>query len=126
MIDSGADIIIGHHPRRLKEVEVYNQGIIFYSLGVLAGGQGVSHQKETTVVSYSLMPCGTGVVRMIPLFSQGGTSHLPDGVLAAYRRWQIQNALTRRLDQWHIDYLGSVVFTVDHSHVLQGVSAHEL
>ena len=32
-IDAGADLIIGHHPHVIQEVENYNHGFIFYSLG---------------------------------------------------------------------------------------------
>ncbi|MFP4364025.1 MAG: CapA family protein [Spirochaetia bacterium] len=32
-IDAGADVIIGHHPHVLQGIELYNNGIIFYSLG---------------------------------------------------------------------------------------------
>lgn len=32
-IDAGADVIIGHHPHVLQGIELYKQGIIFYSLG---------------------------------------------------------------------------------------------
>lgn len=35
-IDSGADIIIGHHPHILKGIEVYRSKAIFYSLGNFA------------------------------------------------------------------------------------------
>lgn len=33
LIDSGADIIIGHHPHVLQGIEYYNKGIIYYSTG---------------------------------------------------------------------------------------------
>ncbi|MCA9360103.1 AmmeMemoRadiSam system protein B [Candidatus Kaiserbacteria bacterium] len=33
MVDAGADIVIGHHPHVIQSVEVYNDGIIAYSLG---------------------------------------------------------------------------------------------
>lgn len=33
LIDSGADIIIGHHPHVVQPVEIYNNRAIFYSLG---------------------------------------------------------------------------------------------
>lgn len=33
LIDSGADIIVGHHPHVLQGIEHYNDGIIFYSIG---------------------------------------------------------------------------------------------
>jgi len=33
MIDAGADLIIGHHPHVVQEVEIYKNKLIFYSLG---------------------------------------------------------------------------------------------
>ena len=33
LIDVGADAVIGHHPHVIQEVEEYNGGWIFYSLG---------------------------------------------------------------------------------------------
>lgn len=33
MIDNGADIILGHHPHVVEEIEKYKEKIIFYSLG---------------------------------------------------------------------------------------------
>lgn len=35
-VDSGADIVIGHHPHVLQGIERYKTGIIFYSLGNFA------------------------------------------------------------------------------------------
>jgi poly-gamma-glutamate capsule biosynthesis protein CapA/YwtB (metallophosphatase superfamily) len=33
MIDNGATIFIGHHPHVVQPIEVYNGGVIAYSLG---------------------------------------------------------------------------------------------
>lgn len=33
LIDSGVDVIIGHHPHVVQEIEEYNDSLIFYSLG---------------------------------------------------------------------------------------------
>lgn len=33
LCDSGADIILGHHPHVLQPIEAYNDSVIFYSLG---------------------------------------------------------------------------------------------
>lgn len=33
MIDEGADVVIGHHPHVLREIERYKHGVIAYSLG---------------------------------------------------------------------------------------------
>jgi len=45
LIDSGADLIIGHHPHVIQPVEQYNNGWIAYSLGNFIFDQGFS--KET-------------------------------------------------------------------------------
>ena len=45
MIDNGADIIIGHHPHVVQEMEIYNNKPIFYSLGNFVFDQYFS--KET-------------------------------------------------------------------------------
>jgi len=33
MVDNGADVVVGHHPHVLQELEAYNGGLILYSLG---------------------------------------------------------------------------------------------
>ncbi len=33
LIDSGFDLIVGHHPHVVQDIESYGQGLIFYSLG---------------------------------------------------------------------------------------------
>lgn len=45
LIDAGADIIVGHHPHVVQEIERYKKGIIFYSLGNFVFDQNFS--KET-------------------------------------------------------------------------------
>ena len=32
-IDSGADVIVGHHPHRIQGIEIYKGGVVLYSLG---------------------------------------------------------------------------------------------
>jgi len=44
-IDSGADLVIGHHPHVAQEIEKYKDGYIAYSLGNFVFDQGFS--KET-------------------------------------------------------------------------------
>jgi poly-gamma-glutamate synthesis protein (capsule biosynthesis protein) len=50
--DAGADIIIGHHPHVIQDIEVYNTSIIAYSLGNFIfdmGGKGVREGAVLTV-----------------------------------------------------------------------------
>lgn len=41
-IDSGANLVVGHHPHVIQEVENYNQGYVAYSLGNFVFDQGFS------------------------------------------------------------------------------------
>jgi poly-gamma-glutamate synthesis protein (capsule biosynthesis protein) len=54
MIDAGADIVIGHHPHVLEPVEIYNGGVIFYSLGNFVFDQGWSRTRESVLAQYKI------------------------------------------------------------------------
>lgn len=46
LIDAGADVIIGHHPHAVQEVEEYNGGLIAYSLGNFIFDQNFSEATK--------------------------------------------------------------------------------
>jgi poly-gamma-glutamate synthesis protein (capsule biosynthesis protein) len=46
IIDVGADLIIGHHPHVVQEIEIYNNKLIFYSLGNFVFDQYFSEQTQ--------------------------------------------------------------------------------
>ena len=46
LIDAGADVIIGHHPHVVQPIEVYKNGLIFYSLGNFISDQLGERTKE--------------------------------------------------------------------------------
>lgn len=46
LIDSGADVIFGHHPHVIEPVEVYKGKAIFYSLGNFVFDQTGEHETE--------------------------------------------------------------------------------
>lgn len=49
--DLGADLILGHHPHVLQEVEQYEDTVIAYSLGNFVYGGARRPQKETMILS---------------------------------------------------------------------------
>lgn len=49
-IDAGADIIVGHHPHVVQEVEEYNGGLIIYSLGNFVFDQNFSDDTRLGLV----------------------------------------------------------------------------
>jgi poly-gamma-glutamate capsule biosynthesis protein CapA/YwtB (metallophosphatase superfamily) len=66
-IDSGADLIIGHHPHVVQSIEVYKDKVIFYSLGNFVFDQLWSEEtrkgelarfvfKDKKLVSYGVIP----------------------------------------------------------------------
>jgi len=65
LVDSGASIILGHHPHVLQGIESYKQGVIVYSLGNFVSDMCQKQAKETMIlklildggVSYEIIPC---------------------------------------------------------------------
>jgi poly-gamma-glutamate synthesis protein (capsule biosynthesis protein) len=54
LIDSGADVIVGHHPHVLQGVERYGSGIIAYSLGNLVFGGNSRHTYSTALLEITI------------------------------------------------------------------------
>ena len=50
MIDTGADLVIGHHPHVAQEVEKYKAGYIAYSLGNFVFDQNFSADTRTGII----------------------------------------------------------------------------
>ena len=51
LIDAGADVVVGHHPHTIQEVEGYNGGWIFYSLGNFIFDQYFSEETMEGLVA---------------------------------------------------------------------------
>lgn len=50
LIDSGVDLIIGHHPHVIQSIEEYNNKLIFYSLGNLVFDQYFSSLTQQSLI----------------------------------------------------------------------------
>lgn len=62
-IDVGAHIVYGSHPHVLQPVEVYGNGIIYYSLGNFAfGGNGAPTDMDSVIVRQEVIRKGDGTV----------------------------------------------------------------
>ena len=55
VIDSGADIVVGHHPHVIEEIEKYNGGWIIYSLGNFVFDQTFSDETRTGMVANAII-----------------------------------------------------------------------
>jgi len=74
LIDSGADIVIGHHPHVVEDIELYNGKLIFYSLGNFIFDQYFSQDvQEGLIVDYTVQN-NMRVFTLIPVTSIGSRS----------------------------------------------------
>ena len=64
-IDAGADIVWGHHPHVLQEIEEYTGGLIYYSLGNFSFG-GNDHPKDpdSAVIQQQIIREYNGTIRL--------------------------------------------------------------
>ena len=65
-IDSGADIVLGHHPHVLQGIELYNFGMIVYSLGNFIFDQRRDKQTETMILNFDINEEGVVNHNVIP------------------------------------------------------------
>lgn len=68
MADVGADIIVGHHPHVLSEIEVFDNGsVVFYSLGNFIFDQGWTRTKDSAIAQYHIDKDGKKSIEIIPV-----------------------------------------------------------
>ena len=69
IIDSGADLIIGHHPHVLRGIEEYNGGCIVYSLGNFICDMSWDNTlQQTMIFSCKLNSDGITNIEIIPAY----------------------------------------------------------
>jgi poly-gamma-glutamate synthesis protein (capsule biosynthesis protein) len=120
MADSGADIILGHHPHVLQPVDVYKDTVIFYSLGNFIFDQGWSKTRESAIVQYKLLKNGVGRFEITPILIREATPG-PLGKGDGYYKGKIFKRLigdsSNEISIKEED--NKLVFTVDHSDVIK-------
>lgn len=80
LIDAGADLIIGHHPHVTQEVEIYNDRLIFYSLGNFIFDQYFSKDVEQGLAfEMALYEDGIMEFDLLPIQSEKSQPRLMTG-----------------------------------------------
>ena len=69
LIDAGVDLIIGHHPHVVQEIEKYKDGIIIYSLGNFVFDQYFDEEVQTGLSAKLAFEEGTASIELIPVTS---------------------------------------------------------
>lgn len=96
LIDAGADLVIGSHPHVLQPIELYGNGIIFYSLGNFIMDQSNSFTRDSVIVQYNEQIDGSRYFELIPIRINDGCPQLASNDYHANR---IVQTLTRALDE---------------------------
>lgn len=65
-IDAGAAVVLGHHPHVLQGIELYRDGIIFYSLGNFAFGSN-SRVADRSMIARITLDKGVKAAELLPL-----------------------------------------------------------
>lgn len=68
IIDSGADVILGHHPHILQPVEKYRRGIIAYSLGNFVSDMCSKITKKNMILKIIFDKDQVKKVELIPIY----------------------------------------------------------
>jgi poly-gamma-glutamate synthesis protein (capsule biosynthesis protein) len=68
IIDSGANMILGHHPHVLQGVEKYHNGVIAYSLGNFIFDMWQDKMKKSMILQCILSKQGVCNVEVIPVY----------------------------------------------------------
>lgn len=66
-IDSGASVVLGHHPHILQGIEYYKHGIIFYSLGNFVFGSYSRKATRSIIALLNLRGAKVLEVKLIPV-----------------------------------------------------------
>lgn len=66
-IDSGADLVLGHHPHVLQGLELYKNRLIAYSLGNFAFGSYSQHAVDSIILQVNLWRGGLLYARCLPI-----------------------------------------------------------
>jgi len=67
-IDAGADMVLSHHPHVIQGVELYNGGLIAYSLGDFVFDHYSRKTGEAFILEADLGPHGIANVRAVPVY----------------------------------------------------------
>lgn len=70
LVDAGVDLVIGHHPHVVQDIEQYNQTPIFYSLGNFVFDQYFSDEVAVGLMLRITLAGRKGEIELIPVDSR--------------------------------------------------------
>lgn len=110
MVEAGADVIIGHHPHVLLSVDIYENSVIFYSLGNFIFDQGWTRTRESAIAQIKWYGDGTARVELIPTLITEATPKPLTGPFGLYHQERIIRQLTKESNSEWTREEGKLVF----------------
>lgn len=100
MVDAGADVIAGHHPHVLSNIELYQDSVIIYSLGNFIFDQGWTRTKDSAIAQFHVYEDGKKELEIIPMRI---SATRPFPTQSSYYKNKIYRQLTGKLDKSDYD-----------------------
>lgn len=100
-IDAGADVVIGHHPHVLQGIEVYNGGLIAYSLGNYVFGSYNRNCRDAGILRIRFDRKGLLLADLIPISVNNYEVHFQPRLLRGSDKRRVLehvNAISRGLN----------------------------
>lgn len=85
VVDSGGDLILGHHPHVLQGIEKYKNSLIFYSLGNFVFDRQIPNgTDETIIVKFKIKNKKLQEVNIIPIKIKNCQPYVAEDIEAEY------------------------------------------
>ena len=98
-IEEGADVIIGHHPHRLQEIEVYKGKLICYSLGNFIFDNMFRYPQTSLIVETKFTKKGLKDAFLYPVFIDKSEDGLYEPHIAEKEEYQIVLSEIKKLSK---------------------------
>ena len=108
LVEYGADLIIGHHPHVVQDVQLIDGVVVFYSLGNYIFDQYFNEDVQEGLVVGLTFAENEASVRLLPVSSVGTLSQ-PWPMKEEKRRQFLQNLATRSDETLHDQILDGMV-----------------
>ena len=94
-VDSGADLVLGHHPHVLQGIELYKNRLIAYSLGNFVFGSYSKHAVDSIILRIYLRNDGLFYAQCIPINVNNREVEFQPRILNATRKSEVINKLQK-------------------------------
>ena len=100
LVDSGANIVFGHHPHVLQGIEKYNGAVIFYSLGnFVFGGNTFPNDRDSIIARVTCNKTGVEDSEIVPVITHPRSTYFQPFVPDEMKKREIELKLSKRSAQ---------------------------